>query len=79
MTSNRTSIAPSFWDRVLEWLGFTQPKAPALSDKAKAGVVTENPVRPAGPEAMRDPPPQGEKADEASDASFPASDPPGTY
>lgn len=40
----------------------------------------DNPVRDAGPEAMRDPP-QGRwsQVDEASDQSFPASDPPATY
>jgi hypothetical protein len=32
--------------------------------------------RPAGPESMRDPPPNWDKVDEASDQSFPASDPP---
>lgn len=39
-----------------------------------------HPVRDAGPEAMRDPP-QGQwsSVDEASDQSFPASDPPATY
>lgn len=39
-----------------------------------------NPVRDAGPDAMRDPP-KGEwsSVDEASDQSFPASDPPATY
>ena len=36
-------------------------------------------VRNAGPEAMRDVPGQWSKIDEASDASFPASDPPSTY
>ena len=36
-------------------------------------------VRHAGPEAMRSDPPQWDKADQASDESFPASDPPGTY
>ncbi len=39
-----------------------------------------NPVRDAGPEAMRDPPRgQWSSVDEASDQSFPASDPPATY
>jgi hypothetical protein len=34
------------------------------------------PVRPAGPEAMRDPPRTWDKVDQGSDESFPASDPP---
>jgi len=39
-----------------------------------------NPVRDAGPEAMRDPPNgHWSSVDEASDQSFPASDPPATY
>lgn len=36
-------------------------------------------VRHAGPDAMRSDPPEWDKADEASDESFPASDPPATY
>lgn len=36
-------------------------------------------VRNAGPGGMRSDPPEWDKADEASDESFPASDPPGTY
>ena len=36
-------------------------------------------VRNAGPEAMRSDPPQWDMVDEASDESFPSSDPPGTY
>jgi hypothetical protein len=36
-------------------------------------------VRHAGPQGMRSDPPEWDKADEASDESFPASDPPATY
>ena len=36
-------------------------------------------VRNAGPEAMRSAPRPWDKADQASDESFPASDPPGNY
>jgi hypothetical protein len=47
------------------------------------GVTAPGPVgqsgaaRSAGPEAMRDPPSEWEKVDQAVDESFPASDPPG--
>lgn len=37
------------------------------------------PVRDAGPQSMRDEPPQWGRTDQRSDESFPASDPPGTY
>jgi hypothetical protein len=41
---------------------------------------TDNPVRDAGPDAMRDPPRRAwSTVDEESDQSFPASDPPGNY
>lgn len=36
-------------------------------------------VRPAGPEAMRDPDRRWDPVDEALDETFPASDPPATY
>ena len=36
-------------------------------------------VRNAGPQGMRSDPPRWDKVDEASDESFPASDPPGSY
>jgi len=51
------------------------------SDRAAfAGNQGDADVRDAGPESMRDKPKRGwSKADEASDQSFPASDPPGTY
>ncbi len=43
-------------------------------------AAADNPVRDAGPEAMRDPPARGwTTVDEESDQSFPASDPPGNY
>ena len=47
---------------------------------AFAGNQGNADVRDAGPEAMRDKPSrEWQKADEASDESFPASDPPATY
>ncbi len=39
---------------------------------------SRQPVRPAGPDAMRDPPKEWDKVDQAADESFPASDPPPT-
>ncbi|MBA3675886.1 MAG: hypothetical protein H0W74_00575 [Sphingosinicella sp.] len=53
--------------------------APALTMKRPPGPVghTGN-VRPAGTESMRDPPKNWGRVDEASDESFPASDPPAT-
>lgn len=36
-------------------------------------------VRHAGPDGMRSTPPHWDRTDEASDESFPASDPPSTY
>ena len=51
--------------------------APALSTGGAPGPVgASGNVRPAGPEAMRDPPSSWSNLDEASDESFPASDPP---
>ncbi len=53
------------------------PPAAALSGSGAHGAVgSSGNVRPAGPAAMRDPPKDWEKVDEASDESFPASDPP---
>ncbi len=39
----------------------------------------KKPVRDAGPDAMKNPPKEWDEADEASDESFPASDPPAKY
>ena len=53
------------------------PYAPALSRGGAHGPVgSSGNVRPAGPSAMRDPPKNWSRVDEASDESFPASDPP---
>ena len=50
---------------------------PAISGTGAHGAVGHSgAARSAGPEAMRDPPEHWSKVDEASDESFPASDPP---
>lgn len=52
-------------------------RAAFADDQSGAG---DNPVRDSGPDAMRDPSPrEWSGVDEASDQSFPASDPPATY
>ncbi len=50
-----------------------QPAAALESGTTEPGPGA---ARAAGPEAMRDPPEDWEKVDQASDESFPASDPP---
>jgi hypothetical protein len=53
------------------------PEKPRRKKDIGSGVPT--PVRPAGPESMRDPPKRWDKVDQADDESFPASDPPANY
>jgi hypothetical protein len=55
-----------------------KPTAPAFKDKQKPGPEeADHQVRPAGPDGMRDKPKrEWKKEDQASDESFPASDPP---
>jgi hypothetical protein len=60
------------------WRGNGEVAAPASSrGKTAPGPVGQSgAARSAGPEAMRDPPADWERTDQASDESFPASDPP---
>lgn len=55
----------------------------ALHRQARARALrlarAESRIRPAGPAAMRSPPRSWDRVDEASDESFPASDPPAAY
>ncbi|MDE1916016.1 MAG: hypothetical protein KGJ57_03075 [Sphingomonadales bacterium] len=51
----------------------------AKKDGKGGHEASPTPVRDAGPAHMRDKPAKWDKVDEASDASFPASDPPSTY
>jgi hypothetical protein len=51
-------------------------RAAALSASVIDGAHPVGNGRPAGPEAMRDPPADWDEVDEAGDESFPASDPP---
>ncbi|MDP3339685.1 hypothetical protein [Frigidibacter sp.] len=44
-----------------------------------AAINGFQPVRAAGPSAMKDPPQDWDEVDEENDESFPASDPPGRY
>ncbi|MGE0179502.1 MAG: hypothetical protein AB7O91_06755 [Sphingomonas sp.] len=55
----------------------SRPAAALQRKKAAPGPVGKSgAARSAGPEAMRDPPEQWDREDQASDESFPASDPP---
>lgn len=51
----------------------------ATRDGSQEVYAGADPVRDAGPEHMQNPPRRWSKVDEASDESFPASDPPSTY
>ncbi|MGZ8285856.1 MAG: hypothetical protein ACXW27_08360 [Allosphingosinicella sp.] len=67
----------SLWRRRAAMGGDEEGARPAISGPGAAGAVGDSgAARAAGPEAMRDPPKEWTKVDEASDESFPASDPP---
>ena len=71
----------SWWSNLIRKVLFPAPRKPAAFDSKDADAAHHDtaPVRSAGTEAMRDPPRRWSKEDEESDASFPASDPPGNY
>ncbi|MFN3944636.1 MAG: hypothetical protein ACK4K7_06890 [Allosphingosinicella sp.] len=59
------------------FFGTEEHDAPALAESRPPGPVgNSGNARSAGPEAMRDPPSEWDRVDQASDESFPASDPP---
>jgi hypothetical protein len=71
----------SWLSNLLRKVLFPAPPTSAAFDRkdAEAAHHDATPIRSAGREAMRDPPQRWSKEDEESDASFPASDPPGNY
>lgn len=56
-----------------------QKQPPEQHPKNKAPPPKPKKIRDAGPDAMKNPPKRWDPEDEASDESFPASDPPGKY
>jgi hypothetical protein len=67
----------SLWRRRSAGSGGGPGARPAISGTGGHGAVGESgAARSAGPEAMRDPPREWGQVDQASDESFPASDPP---
>jgi hypothetical protein len=59
------------------FLGSKRNDAPAMAeDRPEGPIGNSGSARGAGPDAMRDPPDEWDKVDQASDESFPASDPP---
>lgn len=56
--------------------GTRDPRGAAISEDEQHAAGDIGSTRSAGPDAMRDPPSEWTRADQASDESFPASDPP---
>jgi len=77
LTAGLGYLATSLWRRRNEDQSGHAGGGAALSGTGGHGAVgTSGAARSAGPDAMRDPPSEWSKVDEASDESFPASDPP---
>ncbi|MDB5671459.1 MAG: hypothetical protein JWO25_2418 [Alphaproteobacteria bacterium] len=68
-------IATRFWWQGKD-AGRTSPAAMSDGSGGHGHVRHSGGARQAGPEAMRDPPEEWGKVDQAADESFPASDPP---
>ena len=66
----------SRWRRGGSAAAWGSGSAALAGDGADGAVGTTGAAREAGPDAMRDPPERWGRVDEASDESFPASDPP---
>ncbi len=69
----------AWWRRLMRRIEGKPSLAAYAKEEAAAIDASEPPVRAAGPEAMRDKPRKWDGVDEASDESFPASDPPARY
>lgn len=65
--------------RRIFWVGLLGAAAVMASGALRRPPPGPRPVRQAGRDQMRDPPREWDEVDERSDASFPASDPPGGY
>lgn len=60
-------------------VGYALYKYATQNKPEEAAAGGASPVRDSGPDNMTTPPRSWSKTDEASDESFPASDPPSTY
>ena len=69
-------LATSLWRRRSGDGGVGRGGAAISGTGGHGAVGHSGAARSAGPDAMRDPPKEWSKVDEASDESFPASDPP---
>lgn len=77
LSAAAAAAAAYFGPRLLKRGTDEEKPANAISGERPAGPVGHSGnARHAGPEAMRDPPKEWDKVDEAVDESFPASDPP---